>query len=137
PQHIISRLSHHYKIIVIEEPIGSDHDHGFDLEVKSPQLTILRPKVNNISDIAKILEKLEIKSVPIVWFYSAAFVEYIDILNPKTIVYDCMDELSQFKGASPMIRQQEHSLLEQADIVFTGGKSLYETKSKEALNVYC
>ncbi|MGC1630659.1 MAG: glycosyltransferase [Gelidibacter sp.] len=137
PQHIISRLSLHYKILVVEEPYESDHNIGYEMEFISSQLTILKPKVGYISDIAKVFETLEIKSAPIVWFYSAAFVEFIDLLKPRTVIYDCMDELSQFKGASNTIRNQEKTLLEQADIVFTGGKSLYEAKSKQALNVYC
>lgn len=48
-----------------------------------------------------------------------------------------MDELSGFKGASPELINQEKQLLEQADVVFTGGKSLYESKKRFHAAVYC
>jgi glycosyltransferase involved in cell wall biosynthesis len=53
------------------------------------------------------------------------------------VIYDCMDELSLFKGADPQLIEQEKYLLSEADIVFTGGKSLYEAKKKVHSNVYC
>ncbi|RZJ24383.1 MAG: glycosyltransferase family 1 protein, partial [Flavobacterium sp.] len=54
-----------------------------------------------------------------------------------TVVYDCMDELSLFKGAPQALIDQEKYLLASADIVFTGGKSLYESKKQMHKNVYC
>jgi len=52
------------------------------------------------------------------------------------IVYDCMDELSAFQGAPPELRQREADLFQQADLVFTGGQSLYEVKRHQHPNVY-
>jgi glycosyltransferase involved in cell wall biosynthesis len=45
-------------------------------------------------------------------------------------VYDCMDELSRFRGAPPEIVEREAILLECADVVFTGGRRLFEIKSQ-------
>jgi glycosyltransferase involved in cell wall biosynthesis len=52
-------------------------------------------------------------------------------------VYDCMDELSNFKNASPNLPAYEQQLLAQADVVFTGGKSLFEAKKNLHEDVYC
>ena len=49
-------------------------------------------------------------------------------LSPSAVVYDCMDELSLFRGAPPALVEREARLLEAADLVFTGGQSLYEAK---------
>ncbi|RWO94962.1 MAG: glycosyltransferase family 1 protein, partial [Mesorhizobium sp.] len=43
-------------------------------------------------------------------------------------VYDCMDELSAFKNAPAELQQMEKALFQRADVVFTGGQSLYEAK---------
>ncbi|MCI0748306.1 MAG: glycosyltransferase, partial [Verrucomicrobia subdivision 3 bacterium] len=51
-------------------------------------------------------------------------------------VYDCMDELAQFKGAPPGIRDREAQLLDIADVVFTGGRSLWETKRQRNPNCH-
>jgi UDP-galactopyranose mutase len=48
--------------------------------------------------------------------------------SERAVVYDCMDELSAFKGASPALQLWEAELLAAADLVFTGGASLYELK---------
>jgi glycosyltransferase involved in cell wall biosynthesis len=137
PQHIISRLSQHFNILVVEEPIATDNDGDYELQVISENLTILRPKVERIADIHIILEQLNLQNIDIAWFYSAAFVELIPYMKINTMIYDCMDELSQFKGASQQLRAQEEFLIKEADLIFTGGKSLYEAKSKLSSNVHC
>src|SRR5689334_3051160 len=53
---------------------------------------------------------------------------FADSLEPGAVVYDCMDELSLFRGAPPALIERERRLLERADLVFTGGQSLYEAK---------
>ena len=49
-------------------------------------------------------------------------------LRPRAVVYDCMDQLSAFRGAPPELIEREKSLFALADLVFTGGQSLYEAK---------
>src|SRR5688500_4698761 len=45
-------------------------------------------------------------------------------LRERAIVYDCMDELSQFKGAPPALIERERILLAVADVVFCGGQKM-------------
>jgi len=140
PQHIISRLSKKYKILLIEEPIGAsqDQESSGDINYVSPNLHILQPKVNSIDEIAAILpEYVSTKSAAVGWFYSPSFSPLLQAMEFDTIVYDCMDELSLFKGAPQELINQEKYLMAHADIVFTGGKSLYESKTKLHGNVHC
>lgn len=137
PQHIISRLSEYYKILVVEEPIYNDGNSSYELEEINSNLTILKPKVNSIAEIQKVFQLLGLQEIEIAWFYSPSFVDLLPYLKINTIIYDCMDELSQFKGASVELRAQEKLLLQEADLVFTGGKSLFEAKSKLSSDAYC
>ncbi len=72
----------------------------------------------------------------ILWLYTPAVVNFIDILKPDLVVYDVMDELAAFKFASPRLKQQEQELLDRADLVFGGGPSLYEGKKDRHPDVH-
>lgn len=140
PQHLISRMSRDYKVLFIEEPIGFDpHEEGtYHLEVINSNLHVIKPKVSNISSIKMILEEVLKTSNPeVAWFYSAAFSPLLADFQFDKIVYDCMDELSLFKGAAPELMHQEKFLISEADVIFTGGKSLFESKNKFHNNVHC
>lgn len=137
PQHIITRLSKTMKILLIEEPWHRPEKPGNSLRSISNNLHVLQPNVNRIEDIASVLPAYIGKDVQTGWFYSAAFIPLLDYFSFNTVVYDCMDELSLFKGASEKIVSQERALMDRADIIFTGGKSLYESKAKLHDNVFC
>jgi len=57
-------------------------------------------------------------------------------LRPLAVIYDCMDELSAFKGAPECLKQRERELFKAADLVFTGGQSLYEAKRDQHHSVF-
>ncbi len=136
PQHLISRMSADLKILLIEEPIGQTS--AANLKVINENLHVLQPNVDSIEAIAAIIPQfVKNKNIGTGWFYSAAFSPLLLQLNFDTVVYDCMDELSLFKSAPQHLIDQEKFLLSNADIVFTGGKSLYESKKKMHGNVYC
>ena len=140
PQHIISRLAKNMKILLIEEPLPfapEEKNTAERLEI-TENLHVLQPRVENIASIKNILpEFVANRHVEMGWFYSASFVPLLDEFRFDTVVYDCMDELSQFRGAPAELIVQEKFLMAQADIVFTGGKSLYEAKKKQHPNVFC
>jgi UDP-galactopyranose mutase len=48
-----------------------------------------------------------------------------------------MDELSGFRGAPPGLRAAEAELFSRADLVFTGGQTLYESKKLQHPSVHC
>lgn len=139
PQHIISRFSSTMKVLFIEEPIHNNpEDDSEKLIVISKTLHVLQPNVKDIESIAEILPNyVKNKTIPIGWFYSPSFSPLLEQINFETVVYDCMDELSLFKGAPVHLINQEKYLMAYADIIFTGGKSLYESKKQFHSNVYC
>ncbi|HEX8270580.1 MAG TPA: glycosyltransferase [Flavobacterium sp.] len=140
PQHIISRMSKEMKILLIEEPIHhneEDRNTG-ELVVVHDNLHILKPRTTSIKEIKNILPQyISSKNIQIGWFYSPSFVSLLPFFDFDTTVYDCMDELTLFKGAPIELLEQEKYLIANADIIFTGGKSLYESKKKLHKNVYC
>jgi UDP-galactopyranose mutase len=75
-------------------------------------------------------------SRPVSWYYTPMSLPFSDHLDAAAVVYDCMDELSAFRGAAPALLERERVLLERADVVFTGGHSLYEAKRHRHPNVH-
>src|SRR5438874_2323337 len=51
-------------------------------------------------------------------------------------VYDCMDELANFRFAPPQLLPLERELFTAADVIFTGGYSLYEAKRDRHPNIH-
>lgn len=70
------------------------------------------------------------------WYYTPMALEFTAKYSPKLTIYDCMDELSAFKFAPKEIKDLEKKLMQNADIVFTGGNSLYEAKKNQHSNIY-
>ena len=67
---------------------------------------------------------------PVQWFYDPmAVTAFAGQMGEMAIVYDCMDELSQFKGAPPELVKRERQLLTMADVVFAGGPKIHRAKS--------
>jgi UDP-galactopyranose mutase len=58
-------------------------------------------------------------------------------MDADAVVFDAMDELSKFKFAPERLLELEQELIDRADVVFTGGSSLYEAKKDRHVNVHC
>jgi UDP-galactopyranose mutase len=74
---------------------------------------------------------------PLAWLYTPMALPLAVELGPVAMVYDCMDELSLFLGAPPELLSHEAALLESADLMFTGGPSLFRAKQSRHNNVHC
>jgi glycosyltransferase involved in cell wall biosynthesis len=70
------------------------------------------------------------RDIAVAWYYTPMALEFSGHLVADRTVYDCMDELSAFRGAPPRLVANEKKLLARADLVFTGGRSLYEAKRR-------
>jgi glycosyltransferase involved in cell wall biosynthesis len=74
---------------------------------------------------------------PIQWFYTPMPAPaMIGAFNERAVIYDCMDELSKFRFAPRELVDRERSLMAEADVVFTGGYALWQSKSKYHANVH-
>ena len=71
------------------------------------------------------------------WFYDPmAVTAFAGHLGEIATVYDCMDELSKFSEAHPEVSHRERELLRHADVVFTGGRRLYDAKRQHNENCH-
>src|SRR5690606_33281946 len=139
PQHIISRMAKQGSGLCIEEPLPVSPEEGNTANVyqANAAITVLQPKVRTIEDSGKVFKHMPPLSARDGWFYFPAVGPFWRIFSLSTVVYDCMDELTLFRGADPKLVEQEKKLLCVADTVFTGGKRLYESKREAHGNVHC
>jgi glycosyltransferase involved in cell wall biosynthesis len=76
-------------------------------------------------------------SEPVQWFYDPmAVTAFAGHLNESAVVYDCMDQLSQFRGAPAELVRRERELLAIADVVFAGGPKICAEKQRYNKNCY-
>ena len=148
PQHLLTRFAAQMRVFFLEEPFFDAPDSNDYLEVRQrgEQLWVLVPHFpNNRSAeedeaaqgrlIKEFIANQQIDSF-IAWYYTPVALGYSADLNPVLTVYDCMDELSAFAGAPPHLLEREQELFRRADLVFTGGQSLYEAKRDRHPSVY-
>jgi UDP-galactopyranose mutase len=147
PQHLLSRCAQGKRVFFIEEPIFSPdplgrldiNEDGSGVVVVVPHLPEgLSPEAIN-ADLQILIDGLFAEhniNKYICWYYTPMAIAFTRHLQPQAVVYDCMDELSAFHGASPTLKNYEAELFNRADLVFTGGQSLYESKVNQHPNVY-
>ncbi|MGA8027864.1 MAG: hypothetical protein WB992_12030 [Bryobacteraceae bacterium] len=138
----MSRFALDRRVFFFEEPVfedGQPHLRGSicsktGVRVYTP---ILPPGLNRqeISNLQNSLLELMLGQNEVddymAWYYTPMAMEYAFTLRPKVTVYDCMDELSAFSGAPAAMRHNEEALFAQADLVFTGGASLFDSKRRQ------
>ena len=149
PQHLLSRLGVDRRVFVVEEPVRGDGPAHLERLEPDTGVTVLRPHTPidapGFHDAqmptlrALIAGFLAAEGIDdyVAWFYTPMALPLLDGLRPRAVVYDCMDELSAFEFAPPQLREREAALLDRADVVFTGGPSLYEAKRGLHPNAHC
>ena len=139
PQHLITRLSRQMKVIFWEEPVfAPDVAPMLEIEPRSPQLEVMRMRLREGMDpaAAEAAQRVALDGLvaargivrPLLWYYTPMMLGFSGHLPAAAVVYDCMDELSTFRGAPAGLRDREAQLMARADLVFTGGHGLYEAK---------
>ena len=144
----MSRFGKSRRVFFFEEPVFEANAEPHIRAQVCPQtgVHILTPTLPNGLDVGRInslqrdlliatLDANDIKNY-IAWYYTPTAMEFTSALDPKLTVYDCMDELSAFSGAPPSMRNNEQALFRQAQLVFTGGRSLFDSKRKQHESVY-
>ena len=149
PQHVLSRFATQRPVLYVEEPIGRDDGPHLELSQPVPGVTRCVPVLcgdvhgfderaarelpTMVNDVLRTTSSAE----HVAWLYTPMALPVAAALSPHAIVYDCMDELSAFLGAPPALRSREAELFACADVVFTGGPSLYRAKRGKHPNVHC
>jgi len=72
----------------------------------------------------------------VLWYYTPMALPIAHKLQPRAVVYDCMDQLAAFQGAPSELTLLERQLLDQADVVMAGGHSLWRAKQKTRSDVH-
>jgi UDP-galactopyranose mutase len=139
PQHLLSRFSKQQRVFFVEEPVPASGvprmeiircpESGVNICVpqmpeglsRASQDTILKLLLNNLLTEQQITDYL-------LWYYTPMALSFSTHLQPRLTVFDCMDELSAFKDAPQEMKDREAELMRLADLVFTGGQSLFEAK---------
>lgn len=147
PQHLMSRFARGRRVFFLEEPIFENAQPGLrsfvcpetGVRVQTPML----PNGLAPGEITRIQQELLQSMLAqhgvtacIAWYYTPMAREFASGLCPRVTIYDCMDELSAFAGAPASMQNNEQALFRDADLVFTGGASLFESKSKQHPSVH-
>ncbi len=148
PQHLMTRAAAAHEVIFLEEPLHQDVPAPrLDLSARPGGVTVAQPILphGTAPDAAVAAQRALLDGLLapragrrlIAWFYTPMALAFAGHLHPDVTVYDCMDELSAFRGAPPAMLEMERRLIARADLVFTGGRSLYEAKRGRHARVHC
>jgi UDP-galactopyranose mutase len=138
PNHLMSRCARERRVLFVEEAVLGAELPRIDVQQIDPHLDVVVPHLpsgmtpeanerEQESLLRSLLARAGIRK-PILWFYTPMALGYARSIRASAIVYDCMDELSHFHGAPAQLGERERELFGFADLVFTGGQSLYEGK---------
>ena len=152
PQHLMTRLAQHYRVFFVEEPCTTAATARMDVErshypivhVCRPHTPIREPgfsrrrRFRRCAAARRSARDHGTSTRRVAWFYTPMALPLLQALDAGAVVYDCMDELSAFTNAPPQLLERESaSCCSAADVVFTGGPSLYRAKKDRHPNVHC
>ncbi len=149
PQHLMNRFGRTRQIYFFEEHIPTEH-HSPYLEYhpfEGTEIVSLRPRLPRdwneeqcnvgLEKLLRLLLRLNNIVDPILWFYSPMMYRFARNIEAAVVVYDCMDELANFRFAPANLEQAEAELMRRADLVLTGGASLFEARRNRHDNIHC
>jgi glycosyltransferase involved in cell wall biosynthesis len=146
PQHLMSRCARERRVFFVEEPIFCAEPsrleqtvtkEGVHVVVPYIEETTPRDEVDSVqAEMLRALLATEQVKDYVLWYYTPMALPVGALLAPLATVYDCMDQLSAFKGAPPSLLERERQLFSEAHLVFTGGHSLYQEKRASHQNIH-
>ncbi|WP_432710462.1 glycosyltransferase family 1 protein [Pedobacter sp.] len=147
PQHLLSRFANNMKVYFFEEPLFDAKDEAYlTISSRAEQLDVIVPHLPQRIDEKTINQTLialldsffgtSVLDDWTFWYYTPMALKFTEKYKPRMVIYDCMDELSAFNFAPPELIGLEKKLMAKADLVFTGGYSLYEAKKQQHANIY-
>src|SRR5215212_7524361 len=147
PQHLLTRCAKDRRVFFIEEPVYGNGSMRLDVREEEGGVHVVVPQLPDglrseiaINAVMKEMTRQLFMDHDIneyvFWYYTPMALSFTDHFTPVASVYDCMDELSAFKGAHSDLPALEKRLFRNVDLVFTGGQSLYEVKRNQHPAVY-
>lgn len=139
PQQLMSRFAKARPVVFWEEPLDYEgeaprldlrRDPANGVIIATPQLPAGTPPESRQSLLVEMVDQLvgDTGKPAVLWYYTPMMLPFSRHLAADCLVYDCMDELANFRFAPPELTTLEDELIARADLVFTGGYSLYEAK---------
>jgi UDP-galactopyranose mutase len=139
PNHLLCRAARERRCFFVEEPMfDAEREASMIVRQECESLFVCVPHLpaaatgGAAASVQRALIERLVRDYGVVpevlWFYTPMALAFARHLVAPAIVYDCMDELSGFAGAPPELRGLERELLSAADLVFTGGHSLFRAK---------
>lgn len=145
PQHLLSRFAKHTRVFFFEEPIMHNGPDKLMVSNESKNLYVVVPHLQHDREECHISRQKQLVDHLLTsmkvnqyfsWYYTPMALPFTEHLSPEFVVFDCMDELSAFRFAPVELKTREKQLLEKADVVFTGGHSIYEAKKDQHQNIH-
>ena len=147
PQQLLTRLAKHYRVYYVEEPHTTHEDPWLECSEVAPGVEVLvahtRCDARGFHDdqlpivgglLAQFMRERGIVE-PLVWLDTPAPLPLAEALEPRGIVYDCHDDIAA--AGDDILRHREARLMQLADVVVTGGPSLYQSHRGRHANVHC
>jgi UDP-galactopyranose mutase len=139
PQHLLTRCAQDRRVFFVEEPIFGNGSMRLDVQERDGGVRVvvphlpegLRSEVATTAVLKEMVRRLFSEQgirEYVFWYYTPMALTFTKDFSPIATIYDCMDELSAFKGAPSRLADFEQELFKRVDLVFTGGQSLYEAK---------
>ena len=95
PQHLLSRLAQHHRVLFIEEPVYQPGEAGLRQQSPAPNVTVIEPHTDvaapgfhdsQIAVLQTLLATLlENDEQPLVWFYTPMALPLLACFNPSAI----------------------------------------------------
>jgi UDP-galactopyranose mutase len=139
PQHLLTRCARDRRVFFVEEPVFGNGSMRLDVQEGDEHVRVvvphlpsgLRSEVATTAVLKEMVRRLFLEQgirEYVFWYYTPMALSFTKHFSPIASIYDCMDELSAFKGAHSRLADFERELFRCVDLVFTGGQSLYEAK---------
>ena len=149
PQHLMSRFAEQMDVLFWEEPVDIGPGETPFLQVREaegfPNVRLVVPHLPEGAGAERREASLKrlfdahvacLQGPLVAWYYTPMMLEFSRGLGADAVVYDCMDELSMFRFAPDNLLSLEQELIDKADLVFTGGSSLFEAKRDRHASVH-
>jgi len=149
PQHLMSRFAEDMAVVYWEEPCDIGPNETPYLQMREaegfPSVRVVVPHLpqglgeeQRATSLKGLLDAhvANLNGPLIAWYYTPMMLPFSRHLDASVLVYDCMDELSKFRFAPEGLLELEQELIDKADLVFTGGSSLYEAKKDRHASVH-
>lgn len=146
PQHLMTRAARSRRVFFVEEPVEAAGAPRLVVERDPSGVYVAVPHVaphvapESRARLQRAMLARLIADAGIVngvfWYWTPMALPFTRGFDPIAVVFDCMDHLAGFAYAPRELADLERDLLSRADLVFTGGRSLYESRRGQHPDVH-